>query len=93
MSNIPNITSKYASSVLDHFSNPRNVGTLNNKSGSVGTGLVGAPACGDVMKLQIEVENDIIKDAKLRTFGCGSVCWQRELLRVRLKIIKIRIKN
>ncbi|ELA48168.1 iron sulfur cluster assembly protein 1 [Vavraia culicis subsp. floridensis] len=62
----------YHSSVIDHFENPRNVGSYDKSAIDVGTGLVGAPACGDVMKLQIKVENDIIKDAKFRTFGCGS---------------------
>ncbi|ELQ74294.1 Iron binding protein involved in Fe-S cluster formation [Trachipleistophora hominis] len=62
----------YHSSVIDHFENPRNVGSYDKSANDVGTGLVGAPACGDVMKLQIKVENDIIKDAKFRTFGCGS---------------------
>src|SRR6187549_2684929 len=59
--------------VMEHYTNPRNVGTLNKDSKSVGTGLVGAPECGDVMRLQIEVdENNIITDAKFKTFGCGS---------------------
>lgn len=59
--------------VIDHYENPRNVGTLDKKKSSVGTGLVGAPACGDVMKLQVEVdENGKIIDAKFKTFGCGS---------------------
>ena len=62
----------YSDKVLDHYSNPQNVGTLDKASKSVGTGLVGAPECGDVMRLQIEVENDIIIDAKFKTFGCGS---------------------
>lgn len=63
----------YSKKVLDHYENPRNVGTLDKKSESVGTGLVGAPACGDVMRLQIEVsELGIIKDAKFKTYGCGS---------------------
>ena len=62
----------YSDKVLDHYSNPQNVGTLDKASKSVGTGLVGAPECGDVMRLQIEVENDIIVDAKFKTFGCGS---------------------
>ena len=61
------------SNVIDHFENPRNVGKLNAKAKNVGTGLVGAPACGDVMKLQIEVDDDgKIIDAKFKTFGCGS---------------------
>merc|ERR1711963_238868 len=63
----------YHSNVIDHFENPRNVGKLNAKAKNVGTGLVGAPACGDVMKLQIEVDDDgKITDAKFKTFGCGS---------------------
>ena len=63
----------YSKKVLDHYENPRNVGTLNRDDTSVGTGLVGAPACGDVMRLQIKVsENGIIEDAKFKTYGCGS---------------------
>jgi nitrogen fixation NifU-like protein len=62
----------YSDKILDHYSNPRNVGTLDKSKSTVGTGLVGAPDCGDVMRLQIEVENDIIIDAKFKTFGCGS---------------------
>lgn len=63
----------YSDKVIDHYSNPRNVGTLDKSKKSVGTGLVGAPECGDVMRLQIEVdENHIITDAKFKTFGCGS---------------------
>lgn len=63
----------YAKEVLDHYENPRNVGSMDKSSASVGTGLVGAPACGDVMKLQIEVGSDgVITDAKFKTFGCGS---------------------
>lgn len=64
----------YSDNVLDHYENPRNVGSLDKSKKNVGTGLVGAPACGDVMKLQIEIdeENNIIKDAKFKTFGCGS---------------------
>jgi nitrogen fixation NifU-like protein len=63
----------YSDKVIDHYSNPRNVGTLDKSKKSVGTGLVGAPECGDVMRLQIEVdENQIITDAKFKTFGCGS---------------------
>lgn len=64
--------SGYHSSVIDHFENPRNVGSFNKNSKTVGTGLVGAPACGDVMKLQIKVKDNIIEDAKFKTFGCGS---------------------
>jgi len=63
----------YSKKVIDHFENPRNVGSLNKEERSVGTGIVGAPACGDVMKLQIKVdENGIIQDAKFKTYGCGS---------------------
>jgi len=63
----------YSDKVLDHYENPRNVGSLSKEDPSVGTGLVGAPACGDVMKLQIRVnEAGIIEDAKFKTFGCGS---------------------
>jgi Fe-S cluster assembly scaffold IscU len=62
----------YSEKVIDHYQNPKNVGTLDKSKSNVGTGLVGAPECGDVMRLQIEVENDIIIDAKFKTFGCGS---------------------
>ena len=62
----------YSEKVMDHYNNPRNVGALNKNDLDVGTGLVGAPACGDVMKLQIRVEEGIIIDAKFKTFGCGS---------------------
>ena len=62
----------YSEKVLDHYENPRNVGTFDPKKDNIGTGMVGAPACGDVMRLQIEVEDGIIKDAKFKTYGCGS---------------------
>jgi nitrogen fixation NifU-like protein len=63
----------YSEKVIEHYENPRNVGTLDKESPNVGTGLVGAPACGDVMRLQIKVSDDgIIEDAKFKTFGCGS---------------------
>jgi nitrogen fixation NifU-like protein len=62
----------YSEKVLDHYNNPRNVGSMDKKSNEVGTGVVGAPECGDVMKLQIQVEGDTIVDAKFKTFGCGS---------------------
>jgi nitrogen fixation NifU-like protein len=63
----------YGEKVLDHYENPRNVGKMDKNNPNVGTGLVGAPACGDVMQLQIEVSDDgVIKDAKFKTFGCGS---------------------
>ena len=62
----------YSDKVIDHYENPRNVGSLDKNDPSVGTGMVGAPACGDVMKLQIKVEEGIITDAKFKTYGCGS---------------------
>ena len=62
----------YSDKVIDHYENPRNVGKMDIADVNVGTGMVGAPACGDVMKLQIRVENGIIKDAKFKTYGCGS---------------------
>ncbi|MCK6446550.1 MAG: Fe-S cluster assembly scaffold IscU [Planctomycetes bacterium] len=62
----------YSNKVLDHYNNPRNVGSLDKGAQNVGTGVVGAPECGDVMKLQIQVEGDRIVDAKFKTFGCGS---------------------
>ncbi len=62
----------YSDKVLDHYNNPRNVGSLDKGKQNVGTGVVGAPECGDVMKLQIQVEGDRIVDAKFKTFGCGS---------------------
>jgi nitrogen fixation NifU-like protein len=63
----------YSSKVIDHYENPRNVGSFDKGDGSVGTGMVGAPACGDVMKLQIKVnEQGIIEDARFKTYGCGS---------------------
>jgi len=62
----------YSDKVIDHYNNPRNVGSLDKGKTTVGTGVVGAPECGDVMKLQIEVEGDRIVDAKFKTFGCGS---------------------
>ncbi len=64
----------YSKKVIDHYENPRNVGTLDKAKNNVGTGLVGAPECGDVMRLQIEVDDEsgVIKDAKFKTFGCGS---------------------
>jgi nitrogen fixation NifU-like protein len=63
----------YSGKVIDHYENPRNVGSLDKEAPNVGTGLVGAPACGDVMKLQIQVnDSGVIEDAKFKTFGCGS---------------------
>ena len=71
----------YSKEVLDHYNNPRNVGSLDEKSKKVGTGLVGAPACGDAVKFQIEVDdNNVIKDAKFLTFGCGSAIASSSLI-------------
>tara|TARA_B100000965_G_C19509818_1_gene721435 strand:- start:662 stop:1039 length:378 start_codon:yes stop_codon:yes gene_type:complete len=70
----------YSDKVLDHYENPRNVGTFDNDN-DIGTGMVGAPACGDVMKLQIKVGNDgVIEDAKFKTYGCGSAIASSSLL-------------
>ena len=70
----------YSSKVLDHYENPRNVGKLDDDDENVGTGMVGAPACGDVMRLQIKVKNNIITDAKFKTYGCGSAIASSSLL-------------
>ena len=71
----------YSDKVLDHYENPRNVGIFDPKQKNIGTGMVGAPACGDVMKLQIEVdENNVITDAKFKTYGCGSAIASSSLL-------------
>ena len=71
----------YSNKLLDHYENPRNVGSMDKDSTEVGTGLVGAPACGDVMKLQIKVgNNNIIEDAKFKTFGCGSAIASSSLI-------------
>lgn len=75
----------YSEKVLDHYENPRNVGSFDANDQSIGTGLVGAPACGDVLKLQIKVENDIITDAKFKTYGCGSAIASSSLVTTWLK--------
>jgi len=75
----------YSGQVLDHYENPRNVGKLDKSDPSVGTGLVGAPACGDVLQLQIKVEDDIITDAKFKTYGCGSAIASSSLVTTWLK--------
>ena len=75
----------YSDKVLDHYENPRNVGTLDKNSPDVGTGMVGAPACGDVMKLQIEVHEGLITDAKFNTYGCGSAIASSSLVTEWLK--------
>ena len=70
----------YSEKILDHYENPRNVGKMDITDPSVGTGMVGAPACGDVMKLQIKVEDNVITDAKFKTYGCGSAIASSSLL-------------
>ena len=70
----------YSAKVLDHYNNPRNVGKMDMKDPNVGTGMVGAPACGDVMKLQIRIEEGIVTDAKFKTYGCGSAIASSSLL-------------
>ena len=71
----------YSDKVMDHYENPRNVGSFEKSDTSVGTGMVGAPACGDVMKLQIKVgDNDVIEDARFKTYGCGSAIASSSLL-------------
>ena len=75
----------YSAQVLDHYEHPRNVGKLDANSADVGTGMVGAPACGDVMKLQIQVEDGIIIDAKFKTYGCGSAIASSSLVTELLK--------
>jgi nitrogen fixation NifU-like protein len=70
----------YSDKVLDHYENPRNVGKMDMNDPKVGTGMVGAPACGDVMKLQIKIEEGVITDAKFKTYGCGSAIASSSLL-------------
>lgn len=71
----------YGEKVIDHYEHPRNVGVMNTESSDVGTGMVGAPACGDVMRLQIQVSDDgVIEDAKFKTYGCGSAIASSSLL-------------
>jgi len=87
----------YSKKVVNHFENPKNMGSLDKKLKNVGTGLVGSPACGDVMKLQISVEEGIIKDAKFKTFGCGSAIASSSLVTEWIKNMEIKevqkIKN
>ncbi len=88
----------YSSKVVDHYENPRNVGSLDKNDPRVGTGLVGAPACGDVMKLQVMVNDDgVIQDAKFKTFGCGSAIASSSLVTewVKGRTVEeaLRIKN
>ena len=70
----------YSKAVIDHYENPRNVGVFDKDEEGIGTGMVGAPACGDVMRLQIKVEDGIIQDAKFKTYGCGSAIASSSLL-------------
>lgn len=70
----------YSDKVVDHYENPRNVGSFEKSDEGIGTGLVGAPACGDVMKLQIKVKDGVIEDAKFKTFGCGSAIASSSLI-------------
>ena len=83
----------YSDKVLDHYNNPRNVGSMDKKSNEVGTGVVGAPECGDVMKLQIQVEGDTIVDAKFKTFGCGSAIASSSLVKGRTLDEALKISN
>jgi len=75
----------YSEKVIDHYENPRNVGSFPKDDADVGTGMVGAPACGDVMKLQIKVNNGIIEDAKFKTYGCGSAIASSSLVTTWIK--------
>ena len=87
----------YSDKVIDHYDNPRNVGSFDKNEEGVGTGLVGAPACGDVMKLQIKVKDGVIEDAKFKTFGCGSAIASSSLITEMVKGKKLddaeQIKN
>jgi nitrogen fixation NifU-like protein len=88
----------YSQKVLDHFDNPKNMGSLDKDADDIGTGIVGAPACGDVMKLQIKVDDSgVIKDAKFKTFGCGSAIASSSLITTMIKGMTINeaeeIKN
>jgi len=83
---------KYSNKLIDHFENPRNIGSLDKDDPQVGTGLVGAPACGDVMKLQLKINDDgIIEDAKFKTFGCGSAIASSSLVTTLVKGKSIEI--
>ena len=80
----------YSEKVIDHYENPRNVGKLDDSSKNVGTGMVGAPACGDVMRLQIRVNDEgIIEDAKFKTYGCGSAIASSSLLTEWVKVERL----
>lgn len=79
----------YSDKVLEHYDNPRNVGSMDKSDDDVGTGIVGAPACGDVMKLQIKVEDGVITDAKFKTYGCGSAIASSSLVTEWVKGMKV----
>jgi len=80
----------YSDKVVDHFENPQNVGSLDKNDSSVGTGTVGAPACGDVMRLQLKInDNGVIEDAKFKTFGCGSAIASSSLITTMVKGLNI----
>ncbi len=79
----------YSDKVIDHYENPRNVGSLDKDDEAVGTGIVGAPACGDVMKLQIRVEDGVITDARFKTYGCGSAIASSSLVTEWVKGMKV----
>ncbi len=87
----------YSNKVIDHYENPRNVGSLDKSDPDIGTGIVGAPACGDVMKLQIKVEGGVIVDAKFKTYGCGSAIASSSLVTEWVKGMRVEdamtIKN
>ena len=87
----------YGDKVIDHYTNPRNVGSMDKNDPQVGTGVVGAPECGDVMKLQIKIKGDVIEDAKFKTFGCGSAIASSSLatewLKGRTVVDALNIKN
>jgi nitrogen fixation NifU-like protein len=88
----------YTKKVIDHFENPQNVGSMNTSDEDVGTGMVGAPACGDVMKLQLKInDSGIIEDAKFKTFGCGSAIASSSLITTLVKGVSVeeaeKIKN
>jgi len=83
----------YSKKVLEHYEKPRNIGSMDSRDSSVGTGLVGAPECGDVMKLQIRVENEKIVDAKFKTFGCGSAIASSSLATEWIKGMSINEAN
>jgi nitrogen fixation NifU-like protein len=84
----------YSDKVIEHYENPQNIGSMDKEDSNVGTGLVGAPACGDVMKLQLRISDDgIIEDAKFRTFGCGSAIASSSLVTTMVKGMSVKEAN